>query len=244
MSFLTLVRHGQADFFADDYDLLTPLGEQQARLLGEYWARQGVRFDEVYTGPRVRQKRSAEIAGAAFHDAGQPWPEPVILPDLDEFDLHGIVHEIIPEYSRVNADFAKLFNGYRQSTSQDEKLHAFQRMFEPLLLYWQGLPDITLPAGATGFESWPAFRDRVERAIGRIVESGGSGRRVVLFTSGGFIGNVSRWALAAPDRVALELAWRLRNASLTDFIFTQNRFTLEMLNAVPHLADPKLWTYR
>ena len=244
MSVLTLVRHGQADFFADDYDQLTPLGEQQPRLLGEYWLRQGVRFDEVYTGPRVRQKRSAEIVGAAFRDAGVAWPEPAMLPDLDEFDLHGIVHRIVPEYSRVNADFARLFDSYRLSQGERERLHAFQRMFEPLLLYWQGLPASPLPTGAAGFESWPAFRERVERAIGQIVEAPGSGRRVVVFTSGGFIGNVSRWALAAPDRIALELAWRLRNASLTEFVFTQDRFTLEMFNAVPHLSDSNLWTYR
>jgi broad specificity phosphatase PhoE len=239
MSFLTLVRHGQADFFADDYDQLTPLGEQQAQLLGEYWVRQGLRFDEVYTGPRVRQKRSAEITGAAFGHAGRAWPEPVVLPDLDEFDLHGIVRQIVPEYSRLNADFARLCDGYRQSQDEREKLHNFQRMFESLLLYWQGLP-----AGAAGFESWPEFRARVERAIGQIVEAPGSGRRVVVFTSGGFIGNVSRWALAAPDRISFELAWRLRNASLTEFLFTQNRFTLDTFNAVPHLADPTTWTYR
>lgn len=239
MSFLTLVRHGQADFFADDYDQLTPLGEQQAQLLGEYWSRQGVTFDEVYSGPRARQKRSAEIAGAAFCHAGLAWPEPVVIPDLDEFDLHGIVHQIIPEYSRHNADFARLFEDFRKSAGDREKLHKFQRMFESLLLYWQGLP-----AGAAGFESWPEFHERVERAIRQIVEAPGSGRRVVVFTSGGFIGNVSRWAMAAPDRSALELAWRLRNASLTEFVFTQNRFTLETFNALPHLTDPKLWTYR
>ena len=58
MSFLTLVRHGQADFFAEDYDQLTALGEQQAQLLGEYWVRQGQHFDEVYIEfSRVRLKR-------------------------------------------------------------------------------------------------------------------------------------------------------------------------------------------
>jgi broad specificity phosphatase PhoE len=239
MSSLTLVRHGQADFCADDYDQLTALGEQQARLLGEYWVRQGARFDEVYTGPRVRQKRSAKITGAAFRQAGLAWPETVERADLDEFDLHGIVHQIIPEYSRLNPDFARLLAEFRQTKMDREKLHSFQRMFEPLLVYWQGLP-----AGTEGFESWPEFRQRVERAIGQIVEAPGSGRRVVAFTSGGFIGNVSRRALAAPDRTALELAWRLRNASLTEFVFTQDRFTLDSFNAVPHLADPALWTHR
>ena len=37
MSVLTLVRHGQASFFADDYDRLSAAGEQQSRLLGQFW---------------------------------------------------------------------------------------------------------------------------------------------------------------------------------------------------------------
>ena len=50
MSSLYLVRHGQASFLADDYDVLSPLGEEQARQLGRYWARIGLRVDEVIAG--------------------------------------------------------------------------------------------------------------------------------------------------------------------------------------------------
>jgi len=239
MSLLTLVRHGQASFFADDYDQLTPLGERQSQLLGEYWACHGAQFDAVYIGPRARQQRSAELAGAAFRQAGQPWPEPVALPDLDEFDLHGLFHQLVPELCRQSAEFAALLDDYRQSAGERDRLRAFQRTFEPLLLHWQ-----SLPAGIDGLESWPAFRDRVERVLQQVVESAERGRRIVMFTSGGFIGTAARWALTAPDRSALELAWRLRNASLTEFVFTRNRFSLDSFNTVPHLQDSGLWTYR
>ncbi|MGE5195438.1 MAG: histidine phosphatase family protein [Deltaproteobacteria bacterium] len=239
MSVLTLVRHGQASFFADEYDQLTPLGEQQSQLLGEYWVRHGVRFDAVYTGPRARQQRSAEFAGTAFRQAGQPWPEPVVLPDLDEFDLHGLFHQLAPELRSQSAEFLQLFDGYRQSAGENDRLRTFQRMFESLLLHWQALP-----TGEVRFESWPRFRDRVERALLQVAQPAAPGRRIVMFTSGGFIGNAARWALAAPDRSALELAWRLRNAAVTEFVFTDDRFTLDSFNTVPHLQDPALWTYR
>ena len=62
MSVLTLIRHGQASFFDANYDQLSPVGERQMRALGEYWARRNLRFDEVCTGPRVRQERSAQLA--------------------------------------------------------------------------------------------------------------------------------------------------------------------------------------
>ena len=65
MSVLTLIRHGQASFFDANYDQLSPVGERQMRALGEYWARRHLHFDEVCTGPRVRQERSAQLAVAA-----------------------------------------------------------------------------------------------------------------------------------------------------------------------------------
>ena len=46
------------------------------------------------------------------------------------------------------------------------------------------------------------------------------------------------------DEKMLELSWRVRNASLTDVVFTPERITLDTFNMVPHLTEPELWTYR
>jgi len=70
MRVLTLVRHSQASFFTDDYDRLSPTGIAQARLLGDYWARQGDAFGEVYVGPRRRQQQTAELVAARYREAG------------------------------------------------------------------------------------------------------------------------------------------------------------------------------
>jgi hypothetical protein len=51
-------------------------------------------------------------------------------------------------------------------------------------------------------------------------------------------------ALGCADRTAFDLGWRLRNASITDFVFSGQRLTLEGFNAYPHLEDTSLWTYR
>jgi broad specificity phosphatase PhoE len=239
MSVMTLVRHGQASFFADDYDQLTPLGEEQSRRLGEYWVRHALVYDEVYTGPRSRQRRSAAVTGAAVREAGLAWPDPIVVDGLDEFDLDGILHRLAPELSRQDAAFAGLFERFRQSHGDHDRVRAFQRMFEALLIHWQSAPTAEL-----GIESWATFRARVERTLRQIVERPGRSRRVALFTSGGIIGAATAWALGAPDRTALELSWRLRNSALTDFVFTENRLTVDTFNGVPHLADPALWTYR
>ena len=55
MGTLYLVRHGQASFGADDYDVLSPLGHQQALRLGAYFKAKGITFDAALTGTLQRQ---------------------------------------------------------------------------------------------------------------------------------------------------------------------------------------------
>ena len=238
MSVLTLIRHGQASFFEANYDQLSELGKRQSEALGQYWARRKLHFDEVYYGPRVRQQRSAELAVTACRQADQPCPDPMLLEALDEYDLKGLFGQLAPELCRQNDEFAQLVERHLR-TQGPERFHNFQGMFEPLLLFWQS-PD----AAKVKMESWAAFSDRVLNAIRRFQEQNGNGRRIACFTSGGFIGRATQLALAAPDRTALELHWRLRNGSLTEFAFTPTRFSLDTFNSVPHLDNPDLWTYR
>jgi len=239
MSTLTLVRHGQASFFADDYDRLSPLGEQQALELGRYWVRNNVLFDDVYAGPRSRQRRTAELVGSAYQAAGLHWPEPIVLPDLDEYDLHGLIHHFAPQLAERNAEFARLAEAYQNTKIPEDRLWSFQRMFERLLKHWQ-----ELETEHDQLESWSDFRRRVARLAERVQGESGRGRRVAAFTSGGFISGMAQRALGVSDAKTLELNWRIRNSSLTEFLYTNNRFSLDSFNTVPHLDDPALWTYR
>jgi broad specificity phosphatase PhoE len=238
MSVLALVRHGQASFFADDYDQLSPVGEAQARQLGGYWARRGEVFTDVYTGPRRRQQQTAEMVGAQYHRVGQAWPESVVLEELDEYDLTGLLDRLAPTLAEQDRAFEDLVDAHVHSKGESERKRTFQRMFERLLTHWQATPT------AEVVESWPAFRDRVGRGIDRIIERTARSRRVAAFTSGGFIGAAVARTLDAPDRAALELSWRLRNGSLTHLVFTPGRLTLDDFNTIPHLPDPTHWTYR
>ena len=237
MSVLTLIRHGQASFFDANYDQLSALGERQSAALGTYWARRGMTFDEVYCGPKVRQRRSAELAVGACREMGQACPEPIVLDESDEYDLKGLIGSLIPELCRRDTEFAAALERFLRSEGE-ERLGNFRPMFEPLLHHWQ-----SVTAADPNLESWLAFRARVHGVIRHLQEANGNGRRVALFTSGGFIGGAAQLALAAPDRTALELHWRLRNTSLTEFAFTRDRFSLDTFNGVPHLDDPALLTY-
>jgi len=239
MSIMTLIRHGQASFFASDYDQLSTLGEEQSRLLGRYWGSHGYRFDEVFTGPRLRQQKTAELIGESFRQAGGEWPSPVVLAGLDEYDLKGFMQHRAPALATRDSHFASLVEAYQHSTPQQDRLRSFQSMFEQLLLDWQSE---TRPMA--NVESWIEFRQRVERSIRQIQKAAPQSSRIAVVTSGGFIGTAVQSILASPDRSALELNWRVRNSALTEFVFTRDRLTLDSFNAVPHLPAPALWTFR
>ena len=239
MGSLALVRHGQASFFADNYDQLSPLGEQQARLLGEYWLKRGVRFDEVYTGPRARQIETAALAGEAFARAGIEWPEPKMIPELDEHHvdrmMKATIRQIIEEYPHIGG----LVADYKVAQEPRDKHRTFQLMFEQVVGLW-----VTGKIGAEGFESWAEFRERVRGGMKQIVDGERRGRTVAAFSSVGAITVCMQAALDCSDSKALDLGWRVRNASVTEFVFSGNRVTLEGFNALPHLEDTAMWTYR
>jgi len=239
MSSLILARHGQAHAFKRHSDRLTSLGEEQARKLASHWIRSGVVFDEVYHGTLTRQQQTAEIVGRAYRDAGQPWPTCEVLDGLNEYDAGGILKQLAPQLAAMDPAFRALDQQWQASSGLADGNRAFQRMFEVLMRRWlQG------SLRADGVEPWAGFRERVRQAIRSITERGGGGRRVAVFTSGGPIGVTLQTALAAPDPAALEVNWRVRNTSLTEFIFSKQRFSLERFNDLGHLEDPVLWTFR
>ena len=62
MPVVLLVRHGQASFGADDYDVLSDVGREQARVVGSELARRALRSPVAMCGSLLRQRDTAEIA--------------------------------------------------------------------------------------------------------------------------------------------------------------------------------------
>jgi broad specificity phosphatase PhoE len=86
MPAIYLLRHGQASFGTDDYDVLSPLGVRQAEVAGAALARRGLRQPVVVSGGLRRQRDTAAIAAAAL--GVQPSGIDV---RFDEFDAHRAV---------------------------------------------------------------------------------------------------------------------------------------------------------
>src|ERR1051326_8063641 len=158
MSRLFLIRHGHASFLERNYDKLSAKGEQQSRILGEYWAGLKLGFDRVYSGPRVRQRQTARIVGEAYKAAGLPWPEPVVLKTFDEFQAETVMERCLPELIETDGEIRRMHQAFKDSQTRPEQFKTFQRMFEVVIGRWA---EGRLPLD--DIEPWSAFCTRVQR---------------------------------------------------------------------------------
>lgn len=239
MSQLTLVRHGQAAAFTANSDQLTELGARQARALGEYWAARKIGFDEVYTGTLARQLETERIVGEVLRSAGLAWPEPQSDAGWNEYDAGGITGKLAPLLTERDPAFAALADDFQRNAQARDRNRYFQRMFEALMERW-----VRGEVQAPGVEAFDVFHARVRRARDAVLGKEGS-RRVAVFTSGGPIGVCVQLAVDAPPASAVQLNWRVKNASLTEIMFSSlQRLSLDNFNTLPHLDDPALQSFR
>ncbi len=96
MGEIYLVRHGQASFGAADYDQLSPLGEEQGRILGRWHRQLGLQVDGVALGGLKRHRQTAEAWSAEMADAPAPslW---TVDPGFDEYDHREMLMRAHPE---------------------------------------------------------------------------------------------------------------------------------------------------
>lgn len=220
--------------FAADYDELSPRGVEQAKRLGEWLRAAGMRFAGAYSGPARRQRDTARWAAA---DA-PPWPEPVLVPELDEHDAFAMLARVVPMLQH-DPEVAALAAKMAEPAEAGARAASFQRLFEAVMKRW-----LRSDLDAPEIESWPTFRARVQRALASVLETTGRGEQRIVFTSVGPIAVLLQQALGLSDLRAFETAWRIRNASLTTFVTRGSEITLDAFNALPHLASPSDWTFR
>jgi len=224
VSRLTLVRHGQAGSFGMEQPL-TPLGEAQAAGLACWWLKHGAQFDEVHSGTLARQVRMEEIVAETFRKAGKPWPDARRDTAWNEYDASGVLGCDDPRLAELRADA--------------DTPRGFHKLLQTAMEMW-------LSGGGpwpARYETWPEFRDRVAGVLARVM-AGPPNRHVAVFTSGGVIGFAVHRAMRSPERVFLDVNWRVRNASLSEFLFDRERLTLDAFNRIGHLEEERLWSYR
>lgn len=225
MGQLMLVRHGQASWGTDDYDVLSPLGWEQSRLLGEALARRGLKPDLVVHGDMRRHRETAE---AALEGAGWADVELVVDAGWNEFDHIGML-----------ARHPTPFGDDEPTRSQ------FQEWFEEATARWTGGEH-----DADYHECFSAFAERIDAALERTVGLVGPNETCLVFTSGGPVA----WSAASllsgsgstPGGCAAlwsQLNTVVVNSSITKVVVGGRGQTLVSFNEHSHLEGHGL-TYR
>jgi len=132
---LLVIRHGQASFGAENYDVLSDLGRAQARAAGDWLRQMDWTPDRVVTGTLNRQIDTATEMGFE--------PTPQTHAGLNEYDFSSLLDARFPE-------------GLPDLVNADRKVHF--RTLRETVFAWQRA-EIDNP-----YETWEAFVARVEAA--------------------------------------------------------------------------------
>lgn len=228
MGVVLLVRHGQASFGAEDYDVLSETGWEQSRRLGRWLSERDVRPDLIVRGDLKRHRDTVEgmRSGAAWVSQAE------VDAGWNEFDHLGVVAAL----RRSRADLP-----------EDHELdrREFQQAFELATERWTGGgSDADYP------ETYAGFRSRVAASLVRASAAAGPGGVVAVVSSGGPIAAVCATLVdpAGEDPTTFARLWgRFNtvcvNTAVTRVVVGSTGARLLTFNEHPHL-DGDLITYR
>lgn len=234
MGQIYLVRSGQASFGSANYDQLSELGQQQARLLGQWFAKGGQPFHSAITGGLSRHRQTADACVAQLDKsqvAGTQW---LVDEGFAEFDHHEVMLRNCPEFADA-ATFQQLL------ARSDDPQRAAEQLFRAAMQRWMtGWHDDEYA------EAWPDFRRRVVSALERL-DRPDSKQTTIVFTSSGVIATLMQHVLGLQDYQVMEMTWKLANCSVTRLLHRPGEFSLGYLNNYSHLewlGQPGTVTYR
>lgn len=215
MALITLVRHGQASFGADDYDQLSTLGTQQAHALGELVHAREEQLDCVIHGTLKRHIQSLD----AFIKGVGTEPERIADAQWNEFDHRDVLQQFVALYPEFLEDVL----------SKDPK--RLLPVFVKAVTYWQ------THANASFYnENWSGFSARVHAAWDALDKLTERHSKVWVFTSGGPISLSVMRALDCRAEQLIQLNQKVVNTSLTRFALKREQRQLLSFNEHGHLA--------
>lgn len=236
MGSIYLIRHAQASFGAQDYDVLSPLGYRQAVALGDYLAQLGIRFDRCISGELHRQQDTARttLSRLAHSDGSQPSLE--IDAAFNEFQADAVIRAHLPELLEVEPNALHILRNAASHRAE------FQRLFTFVVHRW-----ISGEHEKEELESWSSFLERVAGGLERLLEQAEKSDKIAVFTSGGTITALLQRIIGVPAVKAFELNWQIVNTSLSQLKFRGREVALASFNSHAHLQllkNPELVTHR
>jgi broad specificity phosphatase PhoE len=207
MPVIHLVRHGQASFGTDNYDLLSQLGNEQAAVAGRELVRRGSRTPIMVSGSLQRQRRTAEIIagelGVAVRELGTDtrW---------NEFDAHALVDERLGGAGASGGLSSQEFQ-----VELDEEMQAW------------------IDGGGP---SWRAFSEGALEALIEIAKRTPKGSDAIVATSAGVTASVVGQLLGLDARGVIALNRVSVNASITTVLSGARGLSLLTFNDHAHFV--------
>ena len=236
MGSIYLIRHGQASFGADDYDVLSPIGIRQAEVLGAHLAQLGTRIDRSVSGDLRRQQHTATSALAHLHAAADSPAALEIDAAFNEFDADAVIRALLPDMLDEEPEALHVLRNAAQNRAE------FQRLFAKLIGRW-----ISGDHHKPGLQSWQEFVEQAQGGLNRLLQQAESKQNIAVFTSGGTITALLHLITGIPPAQAFELNWQIVNTSLSCLKFRGSQVSLASFNSHVHLQllkAPELITYR
>jgi broad specificity phosphatase PhoE len=231
MGVLMLVRHGQAAFGAENYDVLSSQGVRQSRRVAEILAGYGIEPTSLIHGGMRRQRETAEemLRGAAS------WKLPLEMDDRWRELDHLAVMNAYPTLSDEERELLR---------RGGMELRAFHELYTKATARWaSGAYDSDYP------ESFAQFIGRVRDGIGHAGRRAGERRTTIVVTSGGTIAAACAMLTEVGEQPrALAAAWARFNAVVVNVSVTRivvGSTGARLLTFNEHAAlDRHLVTYR
>lgn len=236
MGSIYVIRHGQASFGSDNYDVLSPRGHRQAELLGHHLADLGIRFDRCIAGELKRQYDTAEGVLRTLHAGSAGAPPIEVDPAFNEFLADAVIQAHMNDLLAVEPHALEVF-----ANAADHRAE-FQRLFSYVVGRW-----VSGEHEKEGLESWASFVARVRGGLQRILKQADKKDRIAVFTSGGTITALLQLVIGVPPIKAFEMNWQIVNSSVSLFKFRGDQVALASFNSQAHLELSKqreLITYR
>lgn len=218
MGSLFLIRHAQASYGQADYDRLSPRGIEQAKSLAPALA--VLKLDELYRGPHVRHRETAEHGGIG---------DATVFDELAEYPAFAMIQHFMPRLVAEDARFAEL----TKTPTRELANAAFKTVLGRWMRdEWHG----------DEVERVTAFATRVRAGLDRVLHDVKSGARIGIVTSAGPIGVAVGLVFGASEHHMVRTSLVVRNASITELAFRSRDFTwhpervsLVSFNSIHHL---------
>jgi broad specificity phosphatase PhoE len=222
---LLLIRHAQASFGAEDYDVLSDRGHAQVAALVAGLQARGVHAARVVCGDLRRQRDTAAPCAESFGVALEVDPRWNEYVDRDVLTHHATVPAGLDRHS-----------GDAALSSRE-----FQGILNDAIRGW-------IAAGADGpcDETWPAFLTRGEAALRELTLSLGRGEVGIAVSSGGVIAALTAAMLELAPEATIAFNHVSINASITKLTVGRGGVRVISVNEHAHLESgaDSLVTYR